>query len=108
MAKAKNKKDKAGKDKSSGSTGSTGKKAAAKEKAELAPKKGGTKAAPKKQEKGADKQDEPATGFNRIPRWLHQEKGLSDTLAGSVVVLVSGLVIMGLVFVLSKIWPAGG
>ena len=105
MAEAKNKNDKAGKDKSSGSTG---KKAAPKGKAELAPKKGDTKAAPKKQKKGADNQDKPATGFNRIPRWLHQEKGLSDTLAGSVVVLVSGLVIMGLVFVLTKVWPAGG
>ena len=49
---------------------------------------------------------EPATGLNRIPQWLHQEKGLSDTVAGSLVVIVSGGLIMLLVFILTKVWPA--
>ena len=72
-------------------------------KAKAAEKKGS--GAKGKQAKTAQ-EAKPATGLNRIPKWLHQEKGLSDTVAGSLVVIVSGGLIMLLVFILTKVWPA--
>ena len=59
----------------------------------------GVREAPKASVKG--------TGLNRIPVWLHRELGLSDTLAGSLVVLASGGLIMALVYLLAILWPAG-
>ena len=45
-------------------------------------------------------------GFNRIPYWLRHELGLSDTVAGTIVVLASGAAIMLVVYLLSLVWPA--
>ena len=45
-------------------------------------------------------------GLNQIPRWLTQEKGLPDWLAGSLVVIAGGLLIALLVWILILIFPA--
>ena len=44
-------------------------------------------------------------GLQRIPQWLTREKGLPDWLAGSVVVVASGLLITVFVWVLVLAWP---
>ncbi len=48
----------------------------------------------------------PPKGLNRIPVWLHRELGLSDTISGSIVVLVNGGLIMAVVYILAVLWPA--
>lgn len=45
-------------------------------------------------------------GLNRIPMWLTRDKGLPDWLAGSLVVVASGLLLSLLVLVLALIFPA--
>lgn len=44
-------------------------------------------------------------GLNRIPQWLTREKGLPDWLAGTVVVVAAGLLLMAVVGILVLAWP---
>ncbi len=48
----------------------------------------------------------PKTRLNDIPRKLRSSLG-SDFLAGAVVTLGTGLLFMGLLYLLITIWPAG-
>ena len=45
-------------------------------------------------------------GINRIPQWLTRDKGLPDWLAGTVVVIVGGLLLAGFLGLLIAIFPA--
>jgi hypothetical protein len=45
----------------------------------------------------------PPTGFNRIPRQLREV--MPDWLAGTVVVVVTGLALALLVFILGTVFP---
>lgn len=45
-------------------------------------------------------------GFNRIPYWMHHEKGLSDFVAGVLVTLAGGIIIMVVCYILILVWPA--
>ncbi|MDY0001663.1 MAG: hypothetical protein RBU30_10240 [Polyangia bacterium] len=44
-------------------------------------------------------------GLQRIPLWLTRDKGLPDWLAGSVVVVACGLLLMSFVWILVLVWP---
>jgi hypothetical protein len=47
----------------------------------------------------------PKNAFNRIPQWLRQDKGLPDWLAGTVVVIVTGLGLAALISLLVLVFP---
>ena len=51
---------------------------------------------------------EKSGGINGIPRWLRDEKGLPDLVAGSVVIVAGGILFTVLVGLLVVIFPAGG
>lgn len=53
------------------------------------------------------KPKEPPKGINAIPYWLRHEKGFSDLVAGGIVLLGAGLIIVVLSFLLILLWPAG-
>ena len=52
------------------------------------------------------KPKDPPTVFNRIPYMLRHEKGLSDIVAGSLVLLAGGLLIVVVSYILILVWPA--
>ena len=55
----------------------------------------------------AAKPKERPKGINAIPYWLRHEKGFSDLVAGGIVLLGAGLIIVVLSFLLILLWPAG-
>ncbi len=57
--------------------------------------------------KVAAKPKERPKGINAIPYWLRHEKGFSDLVAGGIVLLGAGLIIVVLSFLLILLWPAG-
>ncbi len=57
--------------------------------------------------KVAEKPKEPPKGLNKIPYWLRHEKGLSDFVAGGIVLIGAGLLIVIICSVLVLVWPAG-
>jgi len=57
--------------------------------------------------KVAEKPKEPPKGLNKIPYWLRHEKGLSDFVAGGIVLIGAGLLIVIVCSILILAWPAG-
>ena len=59
--------------------------------------------------KGAASKDPPKekNAFNRIPKRLTEEFGLPDWLAGSLVIVAGGLLMVIFVYLLILIFPAG-
>ena len=48
----------------------------------------------------------PPKGFARIPYWMRHEKGYSDFVAGVLVTLAGGAIIIIVSYILILVWPA--
>lgn len=48
----------------------------------------------------------PPTGLARIPYWMRHEKGYSDFVAGVLVTLAGGAIIIIVSYILILVWPA--